>query len=290
MRAFAAASALVLIGVSAVALAQPRAFIRPARDSRDSRPTTQTSTPQMCTSRRNVMSSEEQRFQSYQSELAGVEAELGAVQRRLDELRRRRDDLRREVSATERRVRSFGDSYRRDCNDTENCDAYDQRADELDRQNQSTFASLEVVRNDIKQNREEVARLQLRIDPLAREYTDKKCNALVPGETPDAVAQRCLEIFMDWNKTQADINRANNRMPELRSRYEQWNNELASAEKRAQGYESYMAKNCTASARLVKVRENSSVRTRATTIGQELDALVTDITRLRGVKITVTAQ
>jgi chromosome segregation ATPase len=283
MRA-AALLAVVTLGGAAVALAQPRAFIRVKEQNE------RQSSPNMCMSRRNIIASEERRYDSNQSELARVEAELNATQRRLDDLRRQRDELRRDVSSAERRLRIANDGYKRDCSDTENCDAYDQRADDLDRQTQATQVQLDNVRNDIKQNRDEAARLQVKIEPLAKEYNEKKCNALVPGETPDSVAQRCLEIFMDWNKAQGDINRANGRLPDLRSRYEQLNNELSTIERRAQGYETYMAKNCSSSTRLTKVHEYGTVRQRASTLGQELDALVTDITKLKGVKITVTAQ
>jgi chromosome segregation ATPase len=222
MRVLSVVAALTIAGATAVALAQSsRALIRSSKD-RDDRPGFGNSAARHCPQRSQIMSSEERRYEGYQAELAGIEAELGAVQRRLDELKRARDDAKRNVSTSERRYRSVSDSYKRECTENENCDAYDKRADELEQQSKNTQTVLDVIRNEIRTNRDETARLQTRVDAMSREHGEKKCNALVPGETSDAVAQRCLEIFMDWNRAQAELNRGNNRVPDLRSRYEQF--------------------------------------------------------------------
>lgn len=287
MRLFAL-TVVLAVGGTTVAFAQSRAVIKAIRDGKHK--DNNDSMASMCQSRRNVLTSEERRFEGYQSELAGVEAELGATQRRLDELKRQRDELRRDMAAAERRYRSVNADYQKNCRESDNCDVYDQRADELERQSRTTASAMDAIRVDIRTNRDQTAAMQTRVDQLSREHAAKKCNALVPGETSDADAQRCLEIFMEWNRLQGDLNRQNSRVPDLRARYEQLSNELLAIENRAKGYESYMAKNCSSSARLVKVRQSSSARQNANTIGQELDALVNDITRLRGVRITVNAQ
>jgi hypothetical protein len=86
---------------------------------------------------------------------------------------------------------------------------------------------------------------------------------------------------------QAELNRQNTRVPAMKSRYQQLATELQNIEARAHGYEQYLNQNCSASPETAKMREFPEKRHRAMSVGADLDRFVSDLTRLRGIKITV---
>lgn len=295
MRLSVIATAVCLsLGSASVALAQPKALFRPVgkpdgRGNNDDKDKDRDG--RMCSARRNILNNEQKRYESQQSEVAGLESEIASLQRRVDELKRQRDESKRTLATLEKRYKKADDSYKKECStDTNACTAFDVEAADLSRRSDEVERDLDVVRTEIRDNKTEIGRLETRIAPLQKEYGEKSCNNLIPGETEQSVIDRCSAIFSDWNRLQADLNRSNNRVPTLRSRYESLLAELKNLEKRASTYESYLAKNCTESKETAKMRGFGARRERAQTIGQELDALVNDITKLRGVKITVSAQ
>jgi chromosome segregation ATPase len=167
---------------------------------------------------------------------------------------------------------------------------YETQASALDSRSDAVQKDLENVRGDIAASRKNISGLESRIAPLQKEYAEKKCNNLVPGETEQSTIDRCTAIFSDWNRLQADLNRENNRVPELRSKYESLFSELKTLEKRANDYGGYLSKNCSSSPENAKMKNVVTVRENAQKLQTELDGLVSDITKLRGVKITITAQ
>lgn len=297
MRLSIIATAMCLtVSAATVALAQPKALFRPVGkpdsrgNDRDKDKDKDKDNSRMCHARRNILSNEEKRYESTQAEVAGLEAEIASLQRRLDEIKRQRDDEKRTLATLEKRYKKANDMYQKECGSSNSCTTFETDASDLSRRSDEVEKDLDVVRSEIRENKTEISRLEKRIAPLQREYSDKQCNNLVPGETDQTVIDRCSAIFSDWNRMQGDLNRSNNRVPALRSRYESLLAELKNLEKRAGTYESYLAKNCSDSKETAKMRGFGARRERAQSVGQELDSLISDITKLRGVKITVSAQ
>jgi len=247
-------------------------------------------TARVCAARRSVLETEQKRYDGYASDVAGISAEIAQLTRRLDELKRQKDEADKSFTTAQRRVKAIEDMYKKDCSASEDCTSYEVQASALDKQTDGIEVELDAVRTDIKTNREAIAKLETSIAPLQREYTDKKCNNLVPGETEQVVIDRCMAIFSDWNRLQAELNRQNSRVPDLKSRYDRLFTELKALEGRAKGYEGYLSKNCSSSPETAKMKGYTARRERAQNVQQELDALVGDITKLRGVKITITPQ
>jgi len=244
----------------------------------------------MCTARRNVLATEQNRYEGYKSEVVGIESEMAQLRTRIDELRRQRDEAKRNLAYAEERYKGMEKDYARDCRAGEDCTSYDTQAAQLDQQTAIIEGNLDTVRQEIRTNRDAIAALERGIAPLQREYNDKRCNSLVPGETDQIVIERCMGIFSEWNRMQAELNRQNARVPDLRSRFEQLFSELKNLEARAASYETYLSRNCTSSPQIVKMRGFGDRRVRARTVSDDLDQLVGDITKLRGVKITVKAR
>lgn len=241
----------------------------------------------MCTARHNILANEQSRFEKYKSDVVGLDSELTQLQRRIGDLERQRAEARRDLATAERRVRSMRQVYARDCRANEDCNLYDAQASQLDQQTSDVETRLDRVRDEIRATRGEIAELERAIAPLQREYDEKRCNALVPGETEQVVIDRCMGLFTEWNRLQAELNRQNSRVPGLRSRFEQLFADLKSLEARASGYEGYLSKNCSSSPQIVKMRGFGDRRLRAKTVGDDLDQLVGAIKHLRGVRITV---
>lgn len=304
MRFRSLTAVLVLdMAMMGTALAQPRPITRPVRPAGaqqqppppqnqgyrggQNQPPPPVNNAAVCDSRRNISESEGKRLEMYQSQLVGIDAEMAQLTRRLDDLRRQRDDVKRNVDDASRRSGAAQQAYSRDCAASENCTSYETQARSLDAQSDAVERDITAVRNEVQANRSAITQLETRIAPLQQEYASRRCNNLVPGETDQNTIDRCTIVFSDWNRLQAELNRQNTRVPDLKSRYEQLLSTLRSLETRANGYSQYMARNCTSSPETTKMQGYGNKRKQAMTVGDELDSLIGDLTRLRGVKITV---
>jgi chromosome segregation ATPase len=243
--------------------------------------------PDICTGQGAVLAEEQQRLESYRAERAGVDGEMSELRRRLSDLERRQRDLATLVQTQKRRVDKASQVYKANCERSETCTQYEEKAGILERQADPVEKELSHVHQEISRTQSEVKALEGQIDPLRREYQSKGCGQLVPGQTQQSTIDRCSAIFSDWNRQQTDLNRHSNRLPELKRRFEQLLTRLASIESRAKGYETYLARNCSRSSKLVRLRGYGGVHRRAQTLGKELDRLIGDVTRLRGIRITV---
>lgn len=305
MRRFILATTVISItAFAATALAQPRALRRrrgpPPKSAPPARGTPAKPAPpargkpapdlnKICRARRAILTQDEQRRDRYQSDLVGIDVEMIQLRRQLDELTHKRNDTKKLVSTYNVRVANAERSYKKGCSANTNCDQYDTLADSLDRQTQDVETQLGSVRTDIDRTRRDIDVLRDRIEPLRREYHNLRCNNMVPGETAQSTIDRCSSIFSEWNRLQSDLNRHNRTLPILKSRFEQLLAELRTIESRARGYETYMTRNCRSSSKVVVMHNHSQggVRKRAESLGRELDKLIDDVTKLRGVRITI---
>ncbi len=288
MRLFLHSSLLLsTLLLAATALAQPRSLRGRVPPGREVAPGQQ---KQNCAVRRAIVAQEEQRLNAASAELAGIDTELAQLQRRIDELKRRRSDVTRLVSAYDTRYRAADRAYKAECAADDSCEQYDTMVDELDRQGNVIQGDLNNIRTEIEASQREMVTLRGRIEPLQREYGEKRCNNLVPGETAQETIDRCSVIFSEWNRLQATLNQYNSRLPLLRSTYQQQLSSLASIETRAAQYQAHMERNCSTSQRVVVLRsygKGGGVRQRAEDLGRQLDELANEVTKLRGIRITV---
>jgi chromosome segregation ATPase len=191
------------------------------------------------------------------------------------------------IRVQQRRVDDASRQYKSNCEKSESCTEYEQKAAILERQADPVEKELDRVKQEISSGQSEVKALERQIDPLRREYQSKGCDQLVPGQTQQATIDRCSAIFSEWNRLQTELNRHSTRLPALKRRFEQLLARLASIESRANSYQTYMARHCTRSSHLVRLRGYGGTRQRAQTLGKQLDSLIGDVTRLRGIRITV---
>ena len=241
----------------------------------------------MCQSRRAVLDSEDQRFQDDLALLAGINAEVTQLKQRIKELEAQRNGINASVNRERARLRDKRRSYERECKSNENCGQYEKLAIDLERQNKPVDDYINRVRDELTRSQRDISDLGRRIEPLRREYASLQCNNLIPGETAQSTIDRCSNIFSDWNRLQSDLNRHNTRLPALRSRYQQLLAQADQIERKAKDYETYLARNCKASPQLTVVRKYRGVKDRAEKLHRELDNLANEVTRLRGIRITV---
>jgi vacuolar-type H+-ATPase subunit D/Vma8 len=111
---------------------------------------------------------------------------------------------------------------------------------------------------------------------------------MVPGMTAQETIDRCSWIFSEWNRLQTQLNSMNSNLPAMKNQYEQLLAQLRNIEARARDYDTYMSRNCTTSTHYQAVQNygRGNVRQHAETMGNELDRLIQDVTRLKGVQIT----
>lgn len=246
--------------------------------------------PRLCASRLSILNGERQRYDSQRAELASVDREIAELQRRLGDLSTRRRELQQQGDTAERRLSAADSLYKRECAVDEGCDTYVRQVGDLERQTAPLQSDMQRVGEDIAVSRRDVDQFSRQIEPLQREYAERRCNNMVAGQTEQSTIDRCMMIFSDWNRYQADLNRQTTRLSDLRARYEQYAAELKALETRAGGYRTYMERNCAANRETQVVRDYGRVQRNAEQLGRELDQLADTVTRLRGVRITVSAE
>jgi len=243
-----------------------------------------------CAAKQSFLSSEGRKLDDSRAVLAGINAEIAQAQSRLEYLEARRLDMTRELAGGEVRQEIAQANYKAECSQDESCEQYERMSQSLDVQSKPNEEELERIRTDIGQTRTDNAELHKQIEPLRRDYQSLACNNLVPGETAQTTIDRCTAIFSDWNRLQARLNGANNRLTTLQARYQQIFTDMQNTERRAKTYEDYLAANCKGSPQLSVVRRYRGVREKAAGMQRDLDSLIEDVTKLRGIRITATAQ
>lgn len=284
--------AAFLLSLGADALAQPRAARRTVRPTA---PTTRTPGPstrvvppvdrRMCASRERVLSSEERRLGQEKADLAGVEAEIEQLRARLVEMRRRQLALTQRVAMVEVRLETKRQAYHKECQSTEDCGLYERLTDDLERSAAPIEQAISRVRSEIGDTRRSVGTLRRRIDPIRREYKQKACSRLVPGQTAQSTIDRCTDLFSQWNRLQGELNQHNRRLPAMNSRYQQQLAQLGETERRAAKYEEYLGRNCRRSSRLAKVRRYRGMRDRARGLKRDLEDLINEVKSLKAIRI-----
>ncbi len=287
-RLLSSAALLCLLTISVSALAQPKARRRGrVTTPRVTAPKAQPDSRALCASRQSVLTQERNRRDAARAELASVDTEREALERRIAELTNRRNSLLRSIAARDRRVQSLASAYKSDCTKNESCTQYETMAGALERQAADLEKEMALVRTEISTSSTESAQLRREIDPLRQEYDKLSCNNLVPGSTAQITIDRCAAIFSQWNRLQARVNQLTNRLTTLKSRYQRLLSQLRNIEARGKDYETFLASNCKSSPQLAKVRGYGAVRLRAEKLGRELDRLIDDASKLRGIEITI---
>jgi chromosome segregation ATPase len=246
----------------------------------------------VCSQQRVILAQEQDRLDDARQQLAGIDAELAQLRRRMDDLNRQRPGVQSQVSYYDPRVRKFNDDYRRQCAKDESCTQYDTLATQLDQQGNAVQGQLNNVRTQMDTYRPQIQNLDSQIQPLRTEYMNLQCNNMIPGSTAQQTIDRCMWIFSEWNRLQAQLNSMNGNLPTLKSQYDQLLAQLRSIEARAKDYDVYMSRNCTTSAKYQSVQNygRGGVRQNAENMGGELDRMIQDVARLKGVQISVTTR
>ncbi|MCK5688787.1 hypothetical protein KAI87_05920 [Myxococcota bacterium] len=253
-----------------------------ANNGRDSR------RERRCITKSAMLRKDREKVENYTAEMTEVENIIAQLQKEVDEYRMRRAELKRDIKGAERQLRGSQGAYDKECKANEDCKHYETESDTLDHRGQRLKDRLARVRDDIRGGRDDMSGLRRKISPLQNEYAQKSCNNLVPGETSQQTIDRCSQIFSEWNRLQADLNRQNRNFSDLKARYSRILAELQQLENRGGELEKYLSRNCKNSRSLEVIRGYGAVRRNAETLGAELDSLIKDVTSLRGVKITIT--
>lgn len=234
-----------------------------------------------CLSRAAIMGQEQEKLDNYKGQAAGTSAEINQLQRRIKELTSKRKRINLLVANQGRKVKSMQVSYTRQCKKHDNCDRYEAQATSLDRQSRPIENALNQIGADINDVRKTMAGLRARIAPLRAAYQQNKCGNLVPGQTTQAVINTCSSTFSEWNNLQSSVNYNNQRLSSLKTSYRRYTNQLDSLNSRAISVGSYLSKNCSSSPKTAKMNRYQAVRERAKKLGAELDAVISEIGKLK---------
>jgi chromosome segregation ATPase len=241
-----------------------------------------------CASRRSAMNNDERYVEQYRTDLAGIDSEMTQLRRRLDELQRQREDAQRRLAQQESHLGSMRSVYDAECRSNETCESYEQQADLVDQQSNALDTELADLRTDIAQTRASLDGLDRRLGPVQREYNEKSCGNLVPGEVDQTVIDRCTRLFGDWNRLQAELNRQSARLFDLRRRHQQVTAQLQALEGRANEYGQYLGSRCPTSVAIRKVRDVTQRRQSGESLGRDLDDITSRVARLQSVRISAT--
>ncbi|MBI4818802.1 MAG: hypothetical protein HY791_21205 [Deltaproteobacteria bacterium] len=246
----------------------------------------------MCAQKRSILAQDQDRVDDMRSQLAGIDTETLALKRRIDELHRQRGLVQNQLSQVEGRIKKYTSSYRAECAQAETCGQYETLATQLDQQGSAIQGQLATARTQIEAYRKSIVTLDTQIQPLRNEYASLQCNNMVPGATAQQTIDRCSWIFSEWNRQQAQLNNMNASLPTMKRQYEEYLAQLRAIETRANGYDAYMSQNCRTSPQYQTVQNygRGNVRKHAEGLGTELDSLIQEVARLKGVQITLTTK
>ncbi|MBI2374980.1 MAG: hypothetical protein HYV07_13370 [Deltaproteobacteria bacterium] len=246
----------------------------------------------LCAAKRSIMAQDQDRLDDLRTQLAGIDSEAAQLKRRLEELNRQRGPVRGQMGQIESRIKKQSSTYQADCAQAETCGQYETLARQLDQQGTAIQAQLTTTRTQIDTYRQTIKSLDAQIQPLRTEYASLQCNNMVPGSTAQQTIDRCAWIFSEWNRQQAHLNNMNGSLPQMKRQYEEYLSQLRAIEARASGYDTYMSRNCQTSPQYQVVQSygQGGVRKRAETLGAELDSLIQDVVRLKGVQITLSTK
>ena len=244
----------------------------------------------MCENRERILETNRNRLNAYEGELAGVNAEIAQLQQRLRELNEERTRVQSTVRALTTRVARDESDYKDKCGVTDTCSRYETIVTRLDTDTKRLEDDAAGVRREISGTQNSVANLRRSIEPLRSEYRRLQCNNLIPGQTQQRTIDRCAQIFSEWNRRQAELNNYNQRIPNLRHRYETILSRLSAMDNRANSAEAYLKRNCRTSRQLRTVDVVHRRRRNIVTVGNELQKLAKSIDDLRNLQITVTVR
>lgn len=234
-----------------------------------------------CLSRAAILGQEQEKLDNYKAQAVGTTAEINQLQRRIKELTSKRKRVNRLVANQGRKVKSMQVSYKRQCKKHDNCDRYEAQASSLERQSRPIENALNKISSDITDVRKTMSELRARIAPLRAAYQQNKCGNLVPGQTTQAVINKCSSTFSEWNNLQAAVNSNNQRLSSLKSSYRRYSNQLDSLNNRATSVSAYLSKNCSSSPKKAKMDRYQAVRERAKKLGAELDDVIREFGKLK---------
>lgn len=243
-----------------------------------------------CEARERILDSNKNRLEAYRGELAGVNAEIAQLQQRLNELNQARSRIQATLSGLETRVSRDESTFKSQCQMSDTCGRYETIVVRLDSDSKQLENDAGTIRREISTTQNSVANLRRSIEPLRIEYDRLQCNNLVPGETQQRTIDRCAQIFSEWNRRQAELNRYNQTIPSLRNRYENILAQLSALDGRASSAETYLQQNCRSSRQLRTVEVVHRRRRNIVTVGNELQRLGDAINDLKNLQITVTVR
>jgi chromosome segregation ATPase len=243
-----------------------------------------------CHFRKAVLQQEQERKEQASAQLAVLDAELTQLKKRTEELTRRKWDVQRDFEIASSRYVAADKDFQKQCSRDPQCDQYERMAGELATQSKPSSMALEDVRTQMVLAQGDVRDLNSKIEPLQRSYNAQGCGSLVAGQTEQSTIDACTLLFSEWNRLQIRLNQQNSQLAALKTRYEVLMAEVNSWDQRALSYQSYLNKHCKDNTQTAMLGEYRTTRERAQSLGRELDALIADVVRLRGVRITVALQ
>ena len=241
----------------------------------------------VCDSRRAVLEEERERLGDFRADLAGIEVEMAQLQRRLRELRERSATIEEQSKAQESRILRIEDVYKEECTHNETCEEHEMSAKNLEEQSAPLEAYLETTRKEISRTRTDMGQLRRKIRPLQRKHQSMNCGELIPGETSSNTIRKCASVFTQWNHLRTELNHHSLKLRQLKASYERTLTRLTNLERRAIQIEDFLRARCRSPKTLKQLHQHRNVRQRANNLSRELDELLSDLEKLREIKITL---
>lgn len=222
---------------------------------------------------------------SIDAELPGIADKIEKIRRRLQEFETRRADKLRErgelIQGIERREAEM--NHR--CGSSRECEALDQRIDELKRHQDPLADIMRALENEIRERSREVGRLNVEVDRIENSYQQQNCDNLVPGQTAQAAIDRCTELFSAWNRLQADINRVQDSVKGLRQRYTQAYDRIGAIGAEIARLLEKMRESCRQSSRLGELEALEQRGRQFNSLQVDLDDMDKKVQRYRSIRI-----
>jgi chromosome segregation ATPase len=244
------------------------------------------SNPQ-CGIQRSILQQQQVRLDNVRAEVAGIESEMQNLRQRMQQLEARRGQLNSDVQSMQQQTNVASANVQRMCPGGESCADYEARTAQLRTESAPVEEQMNALRTQIGAAQTAVAQLDQQVQGLRRDYSQRACNNLQPGQTSQVDIDRCMQIFSEWNRAQMAVNQQSSALPMLRSRYDQLALQQGSVNRRAQDLRQQMTNTCRNNPRINDLNQFAEVQQRAAAMQQQLDTLTQAASRLAEVRITV---
>jgi chromosome segregation ATPase len=220
-----------------------------------------------------------------ESKMAPMESEIADLRNRLREAEDQKAAKAREKLTLLSDIKRMENEMDHRCGALKQCDSLENRVEALSRRAAPLGEDMRQLREEIRERSTESSRLDGEVDRIENSYRQLNCDNLIPGQTAQTTIERCSELFGRWNHLQADINRLQDSINDLRKRHQRIMAAYQAIGREISELLAQMRPSCSHSARVAELEGMEEHHRSFATVKDDLDDMDKHMKRFKGVRV-----